>query len=475
MIDIHTLTIREARKKLTAKEITAVDLASAFIKEAEKKNGEINAYLEIFSNWKEQAEESQKKIDAGVDLPLLGIPFAMKDNILIEGQKASASSKMLENYVASYDATVTKKLRDAGAIFLGRTNMDEFAMGGSTENSAFGPTKNPHDTERVPGGSSGGSAAAVAMDGALVAMGTDTGGSIRQPASYCGLVGLKPTYGAVSRNGLIAMGSSLDQAGPLARTVEDAEIIFDVISGKDPLDSTSIEKDFYPKNNLHGTKPVIGIPRELLSIDGIDADVKENLEKTIEDLKAKGYETKEVSLPHIAYALSVYYVLMPAEVSSNLARFDGLRYGLHVDGKNLNEDYFKSRGAGFGKEVRRRIILGTYVLSAGYADEYYYKAKVMKALIADDFKKAYEEVDVIITPTSPISAFKIGEKVNDPVSMYLADVFTVTAYIVGIPAMSVPSGFLEREVKKLPVGVQLMSDFGREDILFTVGKEITVR
>ncbi len=472
MIDIHNLTIAKAREELSAKKYTAEELAECYINEIEKKNKDINAYLEIFSDWRDQAKEADKKIQNGENLPLLGIPFAMKDNILIQGRIASASSKMLENYVASYDSTVAKKMKEAGAIFLGRTNMDEFAMGGSTENSAFGPTKNPYDNSRVPGGSSGGSAASVSMDGAIASLGTDTGGSIRQPASFCGLVGLKPTYGAVSRYGLIAMGSSLDQAGPLAKTVEDAQIIFDVISGKDEFDSTSIDKDFYQKKPLKGKKPVIGFPKDLLSGEGIDSDVKENIEKKIEELKSKGYEVKEISLPHIGYSLAVYYILMPAEVSSNLARFDGLRYGLHVDGKNLIDDYFKTRGAGFGKEVRRRIILGTYVLSAGYADEYYYKAKGMRALIAKDFKDAYEKVDVIITPTAPSPAFKIGEKTNDPVSMYLSDVFTVTANIVGVPALSVPSGKLTREGKELPVGIQLMADFGREDILFEVGKDI---
>lgn len=475
MIDAKNLTITEARKALSEKKFTAVELAEAYVKNIEVKNDEVNAYLEVFSDWREQAEKAQAKIDAGEEGELLGIPLAIKDNVLIHGKIVSASSKMLENYVASYDATLIKKLKEAGVVFLGRTNMDEFAMGGSTENSAFGPTKNPVDTDRVPGGSSGGSAAAVAMDGALAAIGTDTGGSIRQPASFCGLVGLKPTYGAVSRSGLIAMGSSLDQAGPLTKKVADAEIIHKVIAGKDPLDSTSIDADFYAKKPLKGDKPVIGVPRELLDTDGIDAEVKTELEKTIEDLKSKGYEVKDVSLPNIGYSLAVYYILMPAEVSSNLARFDGVRYGLHVDGDNLTEDYFKSRGAGFGKEVRRRIILGTYVLSAGYADEYYYKAKAMRDLIRDDFVKAFETVDVILTPTAPTPAFKIGEKTNDPMAMYLEDIFTVTANITGMPAISIPTGSVNVEGKDLPVGMQLQADFGREDTLFFVGKDIEVK
>ena len=444
MIDLTNLTIEKARQSLKNKEYTVKDLVGSYVKNIEEKNGEMNAFLEVFSDWESQAEVVQKQIDEGVDLPLLGIPLAMKDNILIEGRKASASSKMLENYTASYDSTVTKKLKDAGAIFIGRTNMDEFAMGGSTENSAFGVTKNPADTDRVPGGSSGGSAAAVAMTGCLAALGTDTGGSIRQPASFCGLVGLKPTYGAVSRSGLVAMGSSLDQAGPLTNSVEDAEIIHNVIKGKDILDSTTVDKDFYPKKDNEDKKLVIGIPESFIHTDGIDEEVLSVFEKSVETLKQKGYEIKNIDLSGIEKSLAVYYVLMPAEVSSNLGRYDGVRYGLHADGENLIDDYFKSRAAGFGEEVRRRIVLGTYVLSEGYSDEYYYKAKAARAQLRDLIKKTFEDIDVILTPTAPTPAFKIGEKTEDPVAMYLSDIFTVSANIVGVPALSVPAGVTEK-------------------------------
>ncbi len=472
MPDLHTLTITEARKGLKEKKFTAVELAESYVKNIEARNGEINAYLEVFSDWRKQAEEAQSKIDAGEEGALLGIPLAMKDNILIHGKTASAASKMLENYVASYDATIVKKLKEAGAVFLGRTNMDEFAMGGSTENSSFGPTKNPYDTNRVPGGSSGGSAAAVAMDGALASIGTDTGGSIRQPASFCGLVGLKPTYGAVSRNGLIAMGSSFDQAGPLTRSVSDAEILHTVMAGKDPMDSTTIETNFYTKETLKADKLVVGIVKDLFNTDGLNEAVKSNIEKTVADLKAKGYEVKEIELPNLEYVLSVYYILIFSEVSSNLGRYDGIRYGLHVDGENLVEDYFKSRGAGFGPEVRRRIVLGTYVLSEGYSDEYYYKAKALRNVIRDDFVKAFSDVDVILTPTAPSPAYNIGEKINDPVAMYLEDIFTVTANITGMPAISIPTGVSNVDGKDLPIGMQFTANLGREDILFSVGKDL---
>lgn len=470
MIDIKTLTIKSAHEALKKGEFKVADLFDAYKLEAQKVNPEINAYLEFFDE-SDAIQNAQKRYDEGTAGTLTGMPFAMKDNILIKGHIASASSKMLENYIATYDSTVTKRLREAGALFLGRTNMDEFAMGGSTENSAFGPTKNPYDTSRVPGGSSGGSAAAVAMNGSIAAMGTDTGGSIREPASFCGLVGFKPTYGAVSRHGLIAMGSSLDQVGPLTKTVTDAEIIFNTIRGKDGFDSTAIDDGFYPKKEWKGKKPTIGVPRAIINTKGVDADVIKNIDESIEKFKKLGYDVVDIELPNIGYSLAVYYVLMPAEVSSNLARFDGIKYGLSVPGKDLIDGYFKSRGAGFGKEVRRRIILGTYVLSAGYADAFYYKAQALRKLIADDFTKAWGKVDMILTPTAPSPAFKIGEKVNDPVSMYLADIFTVTANIVGVPGLALPSGFLVRDGKDLPAGIQLMAGLGQEHTLFSAGKD----
>jgi aspartyl-tRNA(Asn)/glutamyl-tRNA(Gln) amidotransferase subunit A len=392
--------------------------------------------------------------------------MAIKDNILIKGRVVSAASKMLENYTATYDATVIKKLKDAGVVFLGRVNMDEFAMGGSTENSAFGVTKNPYDLERVPGGSSGGSAAAVAGDMALVALGSDTGGSIRQPASFCGLVGLKPTYGAVSRYGLMAMGSSFDQIGPLAKNVEDAKIIFDFISGPDEMDSTTL-----PKADLGNVKVLkIGVPRKVLEIDGLDPVVKKNFFESLEKLSSQGYEIIDIDLPNINYSLAAYYTLIPAEVSSNLARFDGVRYGLHQDGTNMVDDYFKTRATGFGPEVKRRIILGTYILSSGYYDAYYNKANIVRDLIRKDYEIAFKKVDVIAMPTTPGPAFKIGEKINNPLQLYLEDIFTVPANLAGVPAISVPSGVKIVDGKELPFGLQFFADQGQEEVLFTLAK-----
>jgi aspartyl-tRNA(Asn)/glutamyl-tRNA(Gln) amidotransferase subunit A len=470
-IDTKNLTIRRAHDDLISGKYTAVELAQAYLNNIKNLDQEIHAYLEVFADVITQAEEADNIISKKERVTLLtGIPFAIKDNILIKGRIASAASKMLESYTATYDATVIRKLKDAGAVFIGRTNMDEFAMGGSTENSAYGVTRNPIDLERVPGGSSGGSAAAVAGDMALVALGSDTGGSIRQPASFCGLVGLKPTYGAVSRYGVMAMGSSFDQIGPITKTAEDAQIIFDFISGLDELDSTTIElKD---NKNLSGQKKIkIGIPKEAMQIKGMDPVVLQNFNESVEKFKKMGYEVEEVSLPNISHSLAVYYTLIPAEVSSNLARFDGVRYGLHVDGANMVDDYFKSKQAGFGPEVIRRIILGTYILSSGYYDAYYNKANIVRDLIREDYKKAFENVDVIIMPTTPTPAFKIGEKISDPLQLYLEDIFTVPANLAGIPAMSVPSGYKEVGGKKLPLGLQLFASHGEEETLFTLAKD----
>ena len=466
MSDLNELSIAEAGKKLAIGEITAVELARACLAEIKKRNKDLNAYLEVFDDVEKQAEAADARRVKGESHPLLGIPLAIKDNILIEGRKAGAASKILENYVATYDATVITKLKSAGAVFLGRTNMDEFAHGSSTENSAYGPTKNPFDVERVPGGSSGGSAAAVAAHMALGALGTDTGGSVREPASFCGVVGLKPTYGAVSRSGLIAMGSSLDQAGPLARTVEDAELIFNTIQGYDPLDSTSIEIENSKSQNTNNKR--IGVPRKLLA-QGLDVDVLQQFEKSLETLRAKGYEVVDIELPLAGLALAVYYVIMPAEVSANLARFDGVRYGLSLKGESLVGDYAKTRGEGFGAEVRRRIMLGTYVLSSGYYDAYFGKATAARALLRQDFSAVLKDVAVIATPTAPFPAWKIGEK-SDPLSVYLADIFTVTANLTGNPAISLPMGTVTREGKELPVGIQLTAAHGDESALFSAGK-----
>ena len=469
MIDLTNLTIKKARKFLDEKVFSAVDLAKAYLLEIEKKNKELNAYLEIYDDVLEQAEIADAMIAKGKSYPMLGIPLAIKDNILIKGKKASSASKILENYIAPYDATVISKLKKTGAIFLGRTNMDEFALGGSTENSAYGVTKNPHDTSRVPGGTSGGSAVAVASNMALAALGSDTGGSIRQPSSLCGVIGMKPTYGKVSRYGLMAATSSFDVIGPITKTVEDAEIIFDVIYGNDILDSTTINDDTYPKMKKKDGLS-IGVPWSLINQEGIDSKVKDNFKEAVKKLESLGYKIKDIKLPN---CLALYYIINFAEVSTNLARFDGVRYGAHKDGKNLLEDYLLSRGQGFGKESRRRLLLGAYVLSAGYYDAYYGKAEIAREALKKEFRKLFLEIDLILTPTSPIPAWKIGEKSN-PLSMYLVDIFTVTANIVGVPAMSLPSGFTEIEGKKLPLGIQFMAPHGREDIFFEVGKKFEI-
>ena len=462
MINLQNLTIKKTKEMMKSGEITAVDLVSGYLKNIKAKNKDINAYLESFDD----ALEAAKKIDEekNYDKPLSGIPFAIKDNILIKDKICSAGSKMLENYKAAYDATVIKKLRDAGAIFLGRTNMDEFAMGSSTENSAFGPTKNPHDLERVAGGTSGGSAAAVAADMALVALGSDTGGSIRQPAGFCGVVGLKPTYGVVSRSGLIADASSLDQIGSIARNVEDAEIIFNVIKGKDEMDSTSMELSAF------SSQPSAKLKIGLLRYDkkGVSEEVEEAMSSAVKVLSELGHEIAEIELPHIEYSLPCYYIIQPAEASANLARFDGVRYGLFKEGENLLGDYMETRSVGFGDETKKRIMLGTFVLSAGYYDAYYGKAQKVRELIRRDFKKVFEKVDVILSPVSPTSAFKIGEKTEDPLQMYLADIFTVSANLVGVPAISVPAG---KSKNGLPIGIQFIAPWFREDILFNIGKQ----
>jgi len=463
----------------------------------------VHAFLETFKDAHDQSvqadreiEEARAKGPAALDelfarKPLLGIPVAVKDNILIEGRKASAASKILEEYVASYDATAIKKLKAAGALFIGRVNMDEFAMGGSTENSAYGVTRNPYDLSRVSGGSSGGSAAAVAMMGALAALGSDTGGSIRQPSSYCGVVGLKPTYGSVSRHGLMAMASSLDIIGPITQSVADAELILNVIQGEDGYDSTSFSQTSSTgaqvatsvansSANADAGKPLtIGIVKELMNIGGIDPLVLQNFNESIEKLKATGCTIKEISLPNIKYSLAAYYVSMPAEVSSNMARFDGVKYGSKIEGDSLLEDYMKTRGQLLGREVRRRIILGTYVLSSGYYDAYYNKANLVREKIGQDFKEAFKEVDLVLTPTAPSPAFKIGKNSNDPIQMYLEDVFTVTANLIGIPAISVPSGMVDVQEQsaagetvtvKLPLGLQFSADHNNEKMLFRAGK-----
>lgn len=466
-IDLKTLTITSWREKLVKREANATELVVAYRAEIAKRNPSLNAYLEVFDSAMPEAETCDERLANGGEVRALeGVPFAIKDNILVEGQIASASSKMLAKYRASYTATVIERLHTAGAIILGRTNMDEFAMGSSTENSAFGPTKNPFDEARVPGGSSGGSAATVSANLALASLGSDTAGSVRQPAAFCGLVGLKPTYGAVSRSGLIAMASSLDQIGPLTKTVADAEIIFSVIRGRDPLDSTTVE---YPttKNVLPAIKNIrLGVPEGLIS-DGVSSTVKRNFESSLKRWQVMGAKIVPVTLPRLSDALSAYYIISPAEVSSNLARFDGMRFGDRRVGATLREEYNKTRGEGFGREVRRRIILGTYVLSSGYYDAYYRRAIAVQNLLRADFASTFAQVDAIVMPTTPTTAFALGEKTDDPLQMYLADIFTVPANITGLPAITVPDGVDE---SGLPCGFQFIAPAFREDLLFHLGQ-----
>lgn len=465
MPDISKLSIKSAREALQKKEFSARELTTASLNAIKEKDSDLHSFLEVFDDTLEQATEADKRIANGEDTALLGIPVAIKDNMLMDGKRATAGSKILEGFIAPLDGTAVKKLKDAGAVIVGRTNMDEFAMGSSTENSAHGVTRNPYDLSRVPGGSSGGSAVAVAAHLVLAALGSDTGGSIRQPAAYCGVVGLKPTYGRVSRSGLIALASSLDQIGPFTKTVGDAEILYGVLKGQDSLDSTTISDKTYPSRKKFSR--VIGVPRAFVGNEGIDDSVRNNFTEVVEKFKSLGYEIKDVELPHIKYSLATYYIIMPAEASSNLARFDGVKYGWHQSGSDVIEDYIKTRGEGFGREVRRRIILGTHVLSAGYYDEYYGSALKMKRLIAEELNKIFEAIDLLLTPTTPTPAFRLGEKTLEPLSMYLADIFTVPANIAGLPSISIPAGW----AGALPVGIELSAGPGREDNLFTAGKE----
>jgi len=469
-INLKTLTIAQTRQQLLAGDFTALELAEAYLAEIERKNKDLNAYLEVFDDAREQAKAADKILKAGKAGVMTGIPIALKDNILMKGKRVSASSRILTGYIASYDSTVIAKLRAQGAVILGRTNMDEFAMGSSTETSAFGPSRNPYDTSRVPGGSSGGAAVAVAANLALAALGTDTGGSVRQPASLCGVAGLKPTYGSISRSGIIAMGSSLDIIGPITKTVEDSELLFDAIKGRDPLDSTSIDIDT-KRSTLNAKRLTVGIPRNFLEMKGLDADVLANFNDSVKKLTKFGHTVKDISLPTIPHSLAVYHIIMPAELSTNLSRYDGVKYGLHRDGATLLGDYVRTRTEGFGWEAHRRILLGAYVLSSGYYDAYYRKATTVRALIEKEFADAFKQVNCIATPTTPTPAFKIGEKTKDPLAMYLADIFTVSANIGAIPALSIPSGFAERDGKRLPLGLQLMAAYGHDRLLFEVGKQ----
>lgn len=466
------MTISKLREAFCAKIDTPTEAVKRALNVIKEKDGAVHAFIDVYeASALDMAKEATEKYKNASDphaLPvLLGIPLAIKNNILINGERATASSKILENYHATYDATIIKKLREAGAIFIGSTNMDEFAMGSSTENSAFGPTKNPHDMTRVPGGSSGGSAAAVAMKVVPAAIGTDTGGSVRQPASYCGLVGYKPTYGAVSRYGLIAMGSSLDQAGPLTNTVADAELLHSIISGEDEYDATTITSMTYGEVTKK-EKYTIGVPREFLAT-GIDDDVLRVFEEQLKVMKDEGHNIVDISLPLFEKGLAAYYIVMPAEVSSNLARFDGIRYGLSVEGEDLLAVYEQSRAKGFGAEVKRRILLGTYVLSSGYYDAYYGKAELVRTLMRKELSEVFKLVDLIMTPTAPTPAFKFGEQ-EDSLAMYRQDIFTVPVNLTGVPAISWPMGTAEREGTMLPIGIQCIAPHGGDARLFDAGK-----
>ncbi|MGD0651133.1 MAG: Asp-tRNA(Asn)/Glu-tRNA(Gln) amidotransferase subunit GatA [Verrucomicrobiia bacterium] len=475
-MSLHTLTIQQLRDKLRRGEVSAREATQAMLDRINAVDGKIKAYLWLNP---EDALAQADAIDrAGIARPqagtpappdgkaLAGVPIAIKDVINVDGQPCTCASKILKGYVSVYDAFVIRRLREAGAVLLGRTNMDEFAMGSSTENSSWGVTRNPWDFDRIPGGSSGGSAAAVAADEAIAALGSDTGGSIRQPAAVCGCVGLKPTYGRVSRYGMVAFASSLDQIGPLTKTAADSALMLGVLAGHDASDSTSVPQPVpdYTEAFGKGIKGLrVGLPKEYF-IEGMDREVEAAVRGAIKKLQDLGTEVVEISLPHTDYAVAVYYLIATAEASANLARFDGVRYGLRIPGKDPIEMYGKTRGAGFGPEVKRRIILGTYALSAGYYDAYYLRAQKVRTLIRRDFEQAFAKCDVIVTPTSPTAAFKFGEKTEDPLQMYLSDIFTISVNLAGICGVSVPCGFTSNP--KLPIGLQILGKpFGEETIL----------
>ena len=470
MEELIKQTATQQRKALLNKEISAVDLVNEEYKRIEAIDDTIGAFNSLC---KEQALETAKEVDKKIAAkeplpPLAGIPLALKDNINLKNTKTTASSKILENFVSPYDATVSLKLKENLIPVLGKVNLDEFAMGSSTENSAFKITRNPWDTNKVPGGSSGGSAASVAGYEATLALGSDTGGSIRLPASFCGIVGVKPTYGRVSRYGLIAFASSLDQIGPFARCVEDAALLLEAISGYDKHDSTSLNLPVpeYSKTltkDIKGSK--VGVIKELLS-EGVAPDVKKAVEDAIQKYKELGAEIVEISLPLLEHSIGVYYILATAEASSNLARYDGVKYGYRTkDAKNLLEMYTKTRAEGFGDEVKRRIMLGTYALSAGYYDAYYKKAQQLRRLIKEDFDRAFEKVDILVSPTCPNTAFEIGSKISDPLSMYLTDIGTISANLAGIPGMSLPCGF---DSDGMPIGLQILAPALKEEKMFNL-------
>ena len=467
---LNQLSISELTAKIARREVSAREATQACLNRIQQVDGKIHAFLTYdASDALAQADVVDKDVAAGAtaaERPLLGVPVGIKDVLAVKNQPLNCASKILGKFISPYDATVIEKLRAAGAVVFGRLNMDEFAMGSSTENSAFGTTRNPWDTDRIPGGSSGGSAAAVAADECIATLGSDTGGSIRQPAALCGCVGLKPTYGRVSRYGLVAFASSLDQVGPFTRNARDAATMLEVLSGLDPRDSTSVPQPV-PRyaagltGDIKGLK--LGLPKEYM-IGGLDPQVNQAVQTAVKQLQKLGAEVVEISLPHTDYAVATYYIIATAEASANLARFDGIRYGLRENGDDPISLYSRTRGAGFGPEVKRRIILGTYVLSSGYYDAYYLRAQKVRTLIRQDFLKAFETVDAIVTPTTPTAAFRVGEKSDDPLQMYLSDIFTISCNLAGICGLSLPCGFTANP--RLPIGLQLLGKpFGEETIL----------
>ena len=456
-MNLYSLTLRELQTKLRRREISSRELTEAVFQRISATEERIHAFITLCRETAlSEAERADERLGREEDgLPLLGIPIALKDIFLTREVLTTCASRILGNFIPPYDATAVKRLKEAGAIIVGKTNLDEFAMGSSTENSAFFATRNPWNLDRVPGGSSGGSAAAVAADQCVASLGTDTGGSIRQPAACCGIVGLKPTYGRVSRFGIIAFASSLDQVGPMTKDVTDCALMLETIAGYDPSDSTSIDAPVPPYSryldgDVKGLR--VGIPKEYF-IPGMQPEVEQAIREAIRTLERNGIETEEISLPHTDYAVAVYYLVATAEASSNLARYDGMKYGVRVPGRDLAATYMKTREQGFGPEVKRRIMLGTYALSAGYYDAYYLKAQRVRALIKKDFDDAFKKCDAIITPTAPTTAFKIGEKVEDPLQMYLSDIFTISVNLAGLPALSLPSGF---DSEGLPIGMQII-------------------
>ncbi len=463
--ELHKLTISEAHKRLRAKEFTSVELTRACLDRISAVEPKLNAFITVCEPQAlAQAQAADQRLAAGEAPPLCGIPLGIKDIYATRGVRTTCASRILENFVPPFDATVIAKLRAEGAVFVGKTNMDEFAMGSSTENSAFGPTHNPYGFGRVAGGSSGGSAAAVAADECLAALGTDTGGSIREPACFCGVAGMKPTYSRVSRYGVIAFASSLDQVGPFTKSARDAAIMLRSLAGRDPRDSTCSARPVpdYEQALTGEVKDVrLGVPREYF-VEGMDPDVERTIRAALKNFRAMGAKTIDISLPHTHYAIAAYYLIATAEASANLARYDGIRYGLRVEADNHVELYNQTRARGFGAEVKRRIMLGTFALSAGYYDAYYLKAQKVRTLIRRDFEQAFTKCDLIVTPTAPTTAFMIGEKTADPLQMYLSDIFTISVNLAGLPAMVIPCGYDSRD---LPIGVQIIgAPFGEETI-----------